>query len=266
MWYKARLSSQCQHLSPLHSSHWARRKHLQLPPPPPYATRGCHTSPGGSGAVMGVEYPQVPPGCFLMGDQETCFSSGWGTRSCLHYTACLWSCLQHGLWSCATGGFSPAWTPCSYVVTCLHTCLLLLLAGFSGGTLDLAHHPGGCQCSPCPTLLHQIPITGWVVFTQFPKTPEKKSTSLFDSRQLRVWFSTQGKRCFPWLYQGKKERRSGITSHWAMGTGDAPSQGRVRRAKQRAVVWGYPLWHEIAPLGFNIKIAGHIFSMHIGTC
>jgi len=64
-----------------------------------------------------------------------------------------------------------------------------------------------------------------VVFIQLSKTPEKKSPLLFDSCQLRNWFSTQGKRCFPQLYKEKKERGSGITSCWATGTGDAPDWG-----------------------------------------
>ena len=67
------------------------------------------------------------------------------------------------------------------------------------------------------------------------------------------------------IRERKKERRSRITSCWATGTGDASGWGRVRRAKQWAITWGYPLQHEIASLNFNIKIAGRIFSMNAGT-
>lgn len=114
-----------------------------------------------------------------------------------------------------------------------HCCLSSTSSAFalvwiSCWPLDLAHHARGCQWSPGPTLLQQIPITGQVVFTQFPKTPEENSPLLFDSHQLHIWLIIQDKWCLPQHYQGKKER-SGITSCWATGAGGAPARTGCRR-------------------------------------
>lgn len=114
--------------------------HCPLLTPPP----GCHTPPGGSAAVMALEYTG-PTGLLSHGEPENLFQL-WLGQPALPALCCLPLVLP-AAWTVALccGWLLLSTDTLLKLAAFLQPHLLLLLAGFPGSTLDLTHHARGCQ-------------------------------------------------------------------------------------------------------------------------